>query len=338
MIREAIGKAVLGKDLTLEEATGAMNEIMSGEATQAQIAAYLTALRIKGESIDEITASAKVMREKAEQVKVQGDVIDIVGTGGDCANTFNVSTISSLVVAAAGIKVAKHGNRSVSSKCGSADVLEALGVNIGLAPHQVQKVLEKTGICFMFAPVFHTSMKYVAAPRRDMGIRTIFNILGPLANPANANIQLLGVFDEALCEPLVRTLENLGVKRAMGVYGRVGLDELSLCGDTFVCELKSGRVNKYMLSPEDFGLSRCELSDLAGGDALENAEIAKRILTGEKGAKRDMVLLNSAAALYISGADESLKNCVNIAAEMIDNGRAANKLSDFITATNIFIN
>jgi len=338
MIREAIGKAVLGKDLTLEEATGAMNEIMSGEATQAQIAAYLTALRIKGESIDEITASAKVMREKAEQVKVQGDVIDIVGTGGDCANTFNVSTISSLVVAAAGIKVAKHGNRSVSSKCGSADVLEALGVNIGLAPHQVQKVLEKTGICFMFAPVFHTSMKYVAAPRRDMGIRTIFNILGPLANPANANIQLLGVFDEALCEPLIRTLENLGVKRAMGVYGRVGLDELSLCGDTFVCELNSGRINKYILSPEDFGLSRCELSDLAGGDALENAEIAKRILTGEKGAKRDMVLLNSAAALYISGADESLKNCVNIAAEMIDNGRAANKLSDFITATNIFIN
>jgi anthranilate phosphoribosyltransferase len=334
MIRQAIQKAVMGEDLTLAEAAAAMDEIMSGEATGAQIGAYLAALRMKGESIDEITASARIMREKAEKVNAGGGVLDIVGTGGDCAYTFNVSTLSAIVVAAAGVRVAKHGNRSVSSKCGSADVLEALGIKIDLSKAKAEDVLNKTGICFMFAQVFHKSMKYAAAPRRELGIRTIFNILGPLSNPASADMQLLGVYDEALCEPLVRVLQNLGVKRAMAVYGRVGLDEVSLCGDTAVCELKEGRVHRYLLNPSDFGLERCTLEELRGGDATENAKIARQILAGESGPKRDMVLINSAAALYTAGIDISLKNCVAIAGETIDTGKAMQKLSEFAAASN----
>lgn len=336
MIKDAIGKAVLGENLTLVEAQGAMEEIMSGEATQAQIGAYLTALRMKGESIEEITASALVMRDKAERVHAKGDVMDIVGTGGDGAFSFNVSTISALVVSAAGVKVAKHGNRSVSSKCGSADVLEALGVKIDLQAKQTEEVLEKTGICFMFAPVFHKSMKFAASPRKELGIRTIFNILGPLSNPAFANMQLLGVYDESLCDPLIHVLANLGVQRAMSVYGMAGLDELSLCGDTLICQLKNDKIHKYILSPEELGLQRCGLSDLAGGDAQANAEIARRILSGEKGPKRDMVLLNSAAALYLAGIDESLKKCVAVAAEMLDSGKTAAKLDLFVAQTNQF--
>jgi anthranilate phosphoribosyltransferase len=334
MIKQAIEKVVGGTDLTLEEAMGSMEEIMSGEATGAQIGAYLAALRMKGESIDEITASARIMRDKGEKVSAGEGILDIVGTGGDCAFTFNVSTVSAIVVAAAGVRVAKHGNRSVSSKCGSADVLEALGVKITLTPSQVEAVLKKAGICFMFAQVFHKSMKYAAAPRKELGIRTIFNILGPLSNPAGADMQLLGVYDEALCEPLIRSLQNLGVKRSMAVYGRVGIDEVSLCGETYVCELKDDRINKYILTPEDFGLERYTLEELRGGDAKENADIAKKLLAGDKGPKRDMVLINSAAALYTAGIDNSLKNCVSIAAKMIDSGKAAQKLAEFVAATN----
>ena len=333
MIKEAIGKAIEGRELTVEEAARAMDEIMSGEATGAQIGAYLAALRMKGETPDEITGSARVMREKGEKIRADGDVMDIVGTGGDCAYTFNVSTVSSIVAAAAGLRIAKHGNRSVSSKCGSADVLEALGIRIDLSPAQVEKVLRDTGICFMFAQVFHKSMKHAAGPRKELGVRTIFNILGPLSNPAGASLQLLGVYDESLCEPLARVLGNLGVRRAMTVYGRAGLDEISLCGETEVCELSDGRLHRYVLRPEDFGLAACTMEDLKGGDARENAAIARRILAGEKGPKRDMVLINTAAALYIAGIRGSLRECVELAAQTIDSGRAAAKLAEFAAAT-----
>lgn len=338
MIQQAIQKAVKGADLTMEEAKGAMNEIMSGQATQAQIGAFLTALRMKGETIGEITACAMVMREKGEKLMNEDDVIDIVGTGGDCANTFNISTVSSIVVAAAGVKVAKHGNRAVSSKCGAADVLEALGVKLELTPAQSQEVLNKTGICFMFAPVYHKSMKYAAGPRKELGIRTIFNILGPLSNPAGAKLQILGAYDETLLEPLARVLGNLGVKRAMCVYGRAGLDEISACGETKVCELNEGRIHKYILRPEDFGLKTCELSDLTGGRAEENAGIATEILKGAKGPKRDAVLMNSAAALYLSGVSGKLTECVDIAAGLIDGGSALRKLREFADVANSFGN
>lgn len=334
MIKEAIGQVVEGKDLSPEQAKGAMDEIMSGGATPAQIGAYIAALRLKGESIDEITASAQVMREKAPLVQTEGDVLDIVGTGGDRSFTFNVSTISSLVVAAAGVRVAKHGNRSASSKCGSADVLEALGVKLDLTAEQAAGLLRTTGICFMFAQAFHGSMKYAAGPRRELGIRTIFNILGPLANPARANLQLLGVYDAALCQPLAQVLANLGVRRAMVVYGLDGLDEVSLCGQTQVSELIDQRVSNYLLSPEDFGLAPCTLEDLRGGDAQENAQIARDILSGETGPKRDMVLLNSAAALYIAGKADGLKAGVETARELIDSGKAAAKLEELVRVSN----
>lgn len=334
MIKEAIGQIVEGKNLSSEQAKGAMDEIMSGNATPAQIGAYIAALRLKGETIDEITASAQVMREKAPLVQTDGDVLDIVGTGGDCAYTFNVSTVSSLVVAAAGVQVAKHGNRSVSSKCGSADVLEALGVKLGLTPGQAAGVLRTAGICFMFAQVFHGSMKYAAGPRRELGIRTIFNVLGPLSNPARANLQLLGVYDAALCQPLAQVLGNLGVRRAMVVYGLDGLDEMSLCGQTQVSELIDQRVSNYLLSPEDFGLTPCTMDDLRGGDAAVNAEIARDILAGGTGPKRDMVLINSAAALYIAGKADSLEASVEIAREMVDSGKAADKLAELVRVSN----
>lgn len=334
MIKEAIGQVVEGKDLSPEQAKGAMDEIMSGGATPAQIGAYIAALRLKGESIDEITASAQVMREKAPLVQTEGDVLDIVGTGGDRSFTFNVSTISSLVVAAAGVRVAKHGNRSASSKCGSADVLEALGVKLDLTAEQAAGLLRTTGICFMFAQAFHGSMKYAAGPRRELGIRTIFNILGPLANPARANLQLLGVYDAALCQPLAQVLANLGVRRAMVVYGLDGLDEVSLCGQTQVSELIDQRVSNYLLSPEDFGLASCTLGDLRGGDAQENAQIARDILSGETGPKRDMVLLNSAAALYMAGKADGLKAGVEAARELIDSGKAAAKLEELVRVSN----
>lgn len=339
MIKQAISKAIDGSALTKEEARGAMEEIMSGTATPAQVAGYLTALRIKGETVDEITASAQVMREKALFVEDGGDAMDIVGTGGDCAFTFNVSTVSGIVAAAAGVKIAKHGNRSVSSKCGAADVLETLGVKLDLTPEQNAKVLRETGICFMFAQVYHKSMKFAAGPRKELGIRTIFNILGPLANPARAGYQILGVYDEKLAQPLANVLFNLGVKRAIVVCGTAGssrIDEITLCGDNIVYELKDGKISNYKLTNEDFGLPKCTLADIAGGDANENAEIARKILSGEKGAKRDTVLANAAAALYLNGKANTLRECVEIAAQTIDSGKATAKLNEFIKATNSF--
>lgn len=339
MIKQAIAKAVDGIDLTAEEARGAMDEIMSGTATPVQIAGYLTALRIKGETVGEITESARVMREKALFVEEGKDALDIVGTGGDCSFTFNISTVSGIVAAAAGVKIAKHGNRSVSSKCGAADLLEELGVKLDITPEQAGKVLKDTGICFMFAQVYHKSMKYAAVPRRELGIRTIFNILGPLANPARAGLQILGVYDKALVEPLASVLSNLGVSRAMVVCGGTdgsSIDELSLCGETYVCELIDGRINKYTLSNSDFGLPACKLSDITGGDAATNAQITKSILAGEKGAMRDTVLMNAAAAIYIAGKAKTLHEGVEIAAQMIDIGKAAKKLDEFVKATNSF--
>ncbi len=328
-----IKKLVEGKDLTIHETETAMNSIMEGNATEAQIGSFLTAMRMKGETIEEITACAKVMRDKCEKLQTQGDVMDIVGTGGDCTNTFNVSTASSIVVAAAGVKVAKHGNRSVSSKCGAADILEALGVKLDITPKQNEKVLEDVGLCFMFAPVYHTAMKHVAKPRRELGIRTIFNILGPLANPAYANLQVLGVYDEKLLEPMANVLHNLGVKRAMVVHGQDGVDEISMCAPTTVYEIKDGTIESFILNPEMLGLKFCKQEELVGGVASENKDIMLDILEGRKGPKRDIVLINSAAALYIAYGDKTLRECVEIAAEIIDSGKALVKLSEFITAT-----
>ena len=331
-----IKKLVEGNDLTYEETVDAMTSIMEGKATEAQIGSLLTALRIQGETVEEITASATVMRKKCNQLKGEGDLLDIVGTGGDCTNTFNVSTISSLVVAAAGVKVAKHGNRSVSSKCGSADVLEALGVKLDITKEQNEKVLNEIGICFMFAPLYHSAMKYVAAPRKQMGIRTIFNILGPLASPAYANLQVLGVYAEALVKPMAQVLANLGVKHAMVVYGQDGVDEVSLCAPTSVCEVRGKEIKNFVLKPEELGLNLCKQSDLVGGEAALNKQIALDILQGVKGPKRDMVLINSAVALTTAFDNLSLKEALALSAEMIDSGKAFKKLQDFVEITNSF--
>jgi anthranilate phosphoribosyltransferase len=312
-----------------------MHQIMSGEATNAQIAAFLTALRMKGESIDEITACASVMREQCARLDTACDVLDIVGTGGDEAFTFNISTVSSFVIAAAGVPVAKHGNRSVSSKCGAADLLETLGAKLDLTPEQNANVLKQTGMCFMFAPVYHASMKYAAPVRKEMGARTIFNILGPLANPAYAALQILGVYEKELVEPLANVLAKLGVKRAMVVYGNDGLDEISMSDMTTVCEVTDGTASEcYTIDPQSLGFTLCRKSDIVGGNAAENAVIAKAILNGEKGPKRDIVLLNSAAALYIAGKTDTLKEGIALAADMIDSGKAYQKMEEFISATN----
>lgn len=330
MIREAIYKLVNGEDLPLEMAREVMEEMMTGKATTAQMGSFLTAMRMKGETIDEITACAMVMRGHCTKLAHDSDVLEIVGTGGDEAFTFNISTVSALVAAAAGVPVAKHGNRSVSSKCGSADCLEALGVRIDLTAQQSARVLREAGICFMFAPVYHASMKYAAPVRKELGVRTVFNILGPLANPAGANLQLLGVYDENLVEPLARVLANLGVKRAMVVHGHDGLDEVTLCSSTTVCEVNGGKLGSFFLDPHQFGFSICKPEELVGGGPLENAEIARRILAGEKGPKRDVVLLNAAACLYMAGGSVTLRECVRKAAEIIDSGKAAVKLEQFV--------
>ena len=335
-MKEYINKVIEGKNLTTEEAAAAMDIIMSGEATPAQIGSYLTALRMKGETIEEITGCAKGMREKCLQLVGKGDLMDIVGTGGDCTNTFNVSTISSFVVAAAGVKVAKHGNRSVSSKCGSADVLEALGVKLDITKEQNEAVLEETGMCFMFAPAYHSAMKYVAAPRRELGTRTIFNILGPLANPAYANLQVMGVYSDKLVDSMAKVLSNLGVKRAMVVHGEDGVDEVSICGKTKVCEVRDGKLKSYTIEPKELGLSVAHPEDIKGGLAEENKEIALSILKGEKSAKRDMVLINSAVALYTALEGKSLKECVQMAAGLIDSGKALEKMQKFVEATQRF--
>ncbi len=336
MIQEAIYQIINKQNLSLQQTKSVMEEIMEGRATNAQIGSFLTAMRMKGETIDEITACAEVMREKCTKIHPDKDVLDIVGTGGDEANTFNISTVSSFVVSAGGVPVAKHGNRSVSSKCGSADLLEALGVNITLTAEQSAQILDKIGMCFMFAPTYHSSMKYAAPVRKELSVRTIFNILGPLANPAGANMQLLGVYDENLVEPLARVLANLGVKRAMVVHGHDGLDEVTLCDSTTICEVNSGKLNSFFLSPEQFGLKKCSPSELVGGNPTANAEIAIDILNGCKGPKRDVVVLNSALCLYMSHNQITLRECVKMAETLIDNGSAKNQVEKFVELSNSF--
>jgi anthranilate phosphoribosyltransferase len=339
MITEAIYKIMSGEDLEYDTAKAAMEEIMEGNATQAQIASFLTALRMKGESISEITACASVMRDKAVHIVPEFDVMDIVGTGGDEAGTFNISTTTAFVVSAGGVPVAKHGNRSVSSRSGAADVLEKLGVNIMIPSEQSGRILEEINLCFMFAQAYHSSMKYAAPVRRELGVRTIFNILGPLANPAGANMQLMGVFDGKLAEPLAQVLVNLGVKRGMVIHGCDGLDEATLTAETKVVEIHDGMLNSYQIAPEDFGFNRCEKEELVGGNAEENALITLAILSGtEKGPKRDVVLLNSAMALYTAGKGETVGACVDLAREIIDSGAALRKLRQFIELSNTATN
>lgn len=334
MIKEAINLII--QDISLSEAEMAecMKEIMEGRATDAQIGAFLTALRIKGETVEEITAAARIMREKATKINAPEGVIDTCGTGGDMSHTFNISTATAIVVAAAGVPIAKHGNRSVSSRSGSADVLEALGVKIDLPPDKVEKCLFETGFGFLFAPLFHPAMKYAIGPRREIGIRTIFNILGPLTNPAGAKRQILGVFADRLTEPLAAVLGNLGAEDVMVVHGEDGLDEITVSDGTRVSRFRHGKVETFYLSPEDFGLKRSPVSDLVGGDKDENAKILLEILKGERGPKRDIVLINSAAALTVAGKTEDLKEGVMIAAEAIDSGKAMSKLKEVIEVSN----
>ena len=335
MIKEAILKLAKKEDLTYEMAEAVMNEIMSGEATPVQMSAYLTALSIKGETIDEITASAAGMRAHCIKLLHNMDVLEIVGTGGDGSNSFNISTTSSLVIAAAGVPVAKHGNRAASSKSGAADVLEALGVNISIPPEKSAQLLKDISICFLFAQNYHVAMKYVAPIRKELGIRTVFNILGPLSNPAGANLELMGVYDESLVEPLAQVMAKLGVSRGMVVYGKDSLDEISMCAPTAVCEIKDGWFQSYELTPEQFGYERCDKSQLTGGSPQENAEITKAILEGrEKGAKRQAVCLNAGAALYITGKAETIEQGVRMAESLIDDGSALRKLEEFITESN----
>ena len=327
MIREAIDTLVRGRDLSQEEAAQAMNEMMEGEATPAQIAAFITALRIKGETVDEITGMALTMREKSLKVTTDGLLVDTCGTGGDGQNTINVSTAAALVTAAAGVKVAKHGNRAASSACGSADVLEALGVKIDLSPEGVQRCLEEVGIGFMFAPVFHPAMRHAAVPRREIGIRTVFNILGPLTNPAGAHAQLLGVADPLAAEKMAQALGRLGTQRAMVVHGEEGLDEISIAGPTKVWELSGGgQVRSYAITPEDAGLRRSSLSGIQGGSVERNAELLRGILRGDAGPTLDVVLLNAAAALVVGDKARDLGEGVAQAREAIASGVAREKL------------
>ncbi len=335
MIKEAILKLAIKEDIGYDMAKAVMNEIMSDRASEVQKSAYLTALSMKGETIGEITASAEEMRNHCIRLLHDMDVLEIVGTGGDGANSFNISTTSSIVIASGGVPVAKHGNRAASSKSGAADVLEALGVNITVPPEKSAKMLEKIGICFLIAQNYHIAMKYVGPYRRELGIRTSFNILGPLANPAGANMELMGVYDEELVEPLAKVLFNLGVKNAMVVYGQDKLDEISMSAPTTVCEIKDGVFSNYVIQPEDFDYTRCKKEDLEGGTPAENAEITRAILNGEKGPKRDAVALNSGAALYIAGKAASLNAGIKMAQELIDSGKAKEKLEEFIRYSNM---
>lgn len=335
MIKEAIIKLSKKQDLAYAEAEAVMDEIMSGQATPVQMSAYLTALALKGETIDEITASAAGMRAHCIKLLHNLDVLEIVGTGGDGSNSFNISTTSSLVIAAGGVPVAKHGNRAASSKSGAADVLEALGVKITLTPERSAEILKKINICFLFAQNYHIAMKYVAPIRKELGIRTVFNILGPLSNPAGANMELMGVYDQSLVEPLAQVMANLGVNRGMVVYGQDSLDEISMCAPTSVCEIRDGKFISYEITPEQFGYERCEKGALTGGTPAENAEITKAILKGEeKGPKRQAVCLNAGAALYIAGKATSIEEGVKLAESLIDNGAALKKLEEFVEETN----
>ncbi|HID98493.1 MAG TPA: anthranilate phosphoribosyltransferase [Thermodesulfobacteriaceae bacterium] len=333
-MKKAISKVVERTDLTESEITEAMNQIMEGDATPAQIGALLTGLRMKSETVTEISEAASVMRQKAIRIPVslKSDevLVDTCGTGGDAAQTFNVSTAAAFVVAGAGIKVAKHGNRSVSSRCGSADVLEALGVDLSLSPEQAARAVETVGIGFLFAPALHPAMKYAIGPRREIGIRTIFNVLGPLTNPAGANVQIMGVYDPGLTRILAEVLGRLGSRKAWVVHGEGGFDELSLTGSTRVGQWDGQDVSEFTVTPEDAGLKRCRPEDLAGGDATENAEILRNILAGEKGPGRDMVILNAGAAIYLADMEATLRSGVVKAADSIDSGSAAARLEELI--------
>ncbi len=337
MIKEAIAKIVNKGDLTYDEAYAVMNEIMSGETSPTQNAAFLASLSTKSaraETTDEIAGCAAAMRDHATKVNTGMDVFEIVGTGGDNAGSFNISTTSAIIAAAGGMKVAKHGNRAASSNSGTADCLEALGVNIEQSPEKCVELLSEVGMCFFFAQKYHSSMKYVGPIRRELGFRTVFNILGPLTNPASPTMQLLGVYDDYLVEPLAQVLINLGVKRGMVVYGMDKLDEISLSSPTKVCEIKDGWFKSYIIKPEDYGFERCSKEDLRGGTPKENAEITRRILKGEKGHKRNAVLMNAGAALYIGGKADSIREGIALAAEIIDSGRAAQTLEKLIEVSN----
>ncbi len=335
MIREAIFKLMDKQDLTYGEAEGVMDEIMAGEASQVQIASYLTALAFKGETIEEITASAAGMRAAGVRLLHEMDVLEIVGTGGDGSNSFNISTTSSIVIASGGVPVAKHGNRAASSKCGAADVLEALGVKIDVSPEKSLELLKKINICFLFAQTYHSAMRFVAPVRKELGIRTIFNILGPLSNPAGANMELMGVFDESLVEPLAQVMSNLGVTSGMVVYGQDKLDEISMSAPTTVCEIQNGEFMSYEITPEQFGYQRCAKEELVGGTPGENAAITRSILDGsDRGPKRQAVCLNAGAALYIAGKVETIEAGVRLAEQLIDDGSAQKELEAFVKESN----
>lgn len=334
MIKEAIAKVVVGNDLTEQEMVGVMNEIMGGECTPAQIGSFITALRMKGETIDEITGAARVMREKATTVDAAdpGDIlVDTVGTGGDASGTFNVSTTSAFVVAGAGVPVAKHGNRSVSSHCGSADVLEALGVDLSLSAEQIGRCVREVGIGFMFAPMLHGAMKHAIGPRREIGIRTVFNVLGPLTNPANANVYVLGVFTPELIEPLANVLARFDVKRALVVCGEGNIDEITITGETAVADLNNGKVITYKITPEELGLNRATLSDIKGGETAEiSADQLRAVLRGEVGPRLDMVLMTAGAALMGAGKADDLRAGVDLARQTIESGAAMAKLDALV--------
>lgn len=333
MIKDAIERLSKKEDLNYEMAKAAMEEIMSGKASPVQMSAFLVAMSMKGETVTEITACAKGMRNHCVKLLNDQEALEIVGTGGDHANSFNISTTSALVISACGIPVAKHGNRAASSKCGAADVLEALGVNIALTPKESAKLLKELGICFLYAQNYHLSMKYVAPVRKELSIRTIFNILGPLTNPAGANMEIMGVYDESLVEPLARVLANLGVARAMVVYGKDGLDEISMSAPTKVCEVKNGTYYSYEITPEEFGFTRCKKEDLRGGSAQGNAQITRAILAGEEGPKTDAVILNSAAALHIA-KNISMQEAIKEVRAVINSKTAKRQLEKFIEMSN----
>lgn len=337
MIKEAIVKVVNKEDLTYDEAYTVMNEIMSGTTTPTQNAAFLAALSTKStkaETIEEITGCAAAMRANATKVETGLELFEIVGTGGDNAHSFNISTTSAFVIAASGMKVAKHGNRAASSQCGTADCLEALGVNIEQSPAKCIELLHEVGMCFFFAQKYHTSMKYVGSIRKELGFRTVFNILGPLTNPGTPTIQLLGVYDEYLVEPLAQVLINLGIKRGMVVYGQDKLDEISMSAPTTVCEIKNDSFKTYIIKPEDFGFERCNKDDLKGGTPKENAKITRDILNGKKGYKRDAVIMNAGVALYLGDKAASIKEGIKLAAKIIDSGMALETLNKFIEMSN----